>query len=253
MIAAAPSAGKVALVTGGSRGIGRGIALELMRRGAAVALTYRENDKLAAEVAAEGSASGARCAVFQMSVEDRASVREVVERVRAELGPVNVLVNNAAIAQEKSFETISDEDWDRVLAVNLRGPFACCQEVLPDMVGEGWGRIVNIVSIGGQWGGLNQVHYAAAKAGLINLTRSLARIYGAHGITVNAVAPGLVDTEMVSRELASKAGREKVQSIPLGRIATVEEVASVVAFLAGEEASYVTGQTLSVNGGMYFG
>ena len=121
------------------------------------------------------------------------------------------------------------------------------------MLKRGWGRIINITSIGGQWGGFNQVHYAAAKAGLINLTRSLSRIYSGQGITTNAVAPGLVHTEMSARELESEAGKEKVRSIPIGRIATIEEVAQVVVFLASDAASYITGQTINVNGGMYFG
>ena len=246
-------AGKVAFVTGGSRGIGRQVALELAERGAKVALTYRTNETLAREVVAEAREKGVACVAVQVAVEERSSIRRGIERARAELGPIAILVNNAAVAQEKLFETISDADWDHVLAVNLRGPFACCQEALPDMLRQAWGRIINMVSIGGQWGGLNQVHYAAAKAGLINLTRSLAKIYSAHGITANAVAPGLVRTEMSARELDSEAGREKVRNIPIGRVGTLEEVAQAVAFLASDEAAYITGQTLNVNGGMYFG
>jgi NAD(P)-dependent dehydrogenase (short-subunit alcohol dehydrogenase family) len=140
-----------------------------------------------------------------------------------------------------------------VLASNLRGPFACCQEVLPDMLERGWGRIINISSVGGQWGGTNQVHYACAKAGLNNLTRSLAKLYSARGVTTNTVSPGLVATGMIATELQTEAGREKVRNIPIGRIATPDEVAHVVAFLASDEASYITGQTVGVNGGMYLG
>ena len=162
------------------------------------------------------------------------------------------MVNNAAIAQEKPFDTITDADWDHMMAVNLRGPFMSCQEVLPGMVKRGFGRIISITSIGGQWGGFNQVHYASAKAGLIALTRSLARIYSAHGITTNAVAPGLVQTDMLARELDSEEGKAKVRNIPIGRMATMEEVASVGVFLASDDASYITGQTINVNGGMLF-
>ena len=169
------------------------------------------------------------------------------------LGSVDILVNNAAMAQEKPFETITDEDWSQMLAVNLQGPFICAQEVLPDMLAQNWGRIVNISSVGGQWGGFNQVHYAAAKAGLINFTRSLAKIYGGRGIVANAVSPGLVATRMAAAELTSEAGRQKVAQIPAGRTGTIDEVAAVVAFLASERASYVLGQTINVNGGQYFG
>src|SRR6185295_246459 len=164
-----------------------------------------------------------------------------------------VLVNNAAIAQEKPFLEISEDDWDRMFAVNLRGPFACAQEVLPDMLRQGWGRIVNISSIGGQWGGVLQVHYACAKAGLNNLTRSLAKLYSGQGVTTNTVAAGLVATSMIANELDTPAGREKVRAIPAGRIATPDEIAGIVAFLASDEAAYITGQTINANGGMYFG
>src|SRR5262249_26078633 len=135
---------------------------------------------------------------------------------------------------------------------NLRGPFTVCQETLPDMVTTGWGRIVNIVSIGGQWGGVRQVHYAASKAGLINFTQSLARLYSGKGITANAVSPGLVGTEMSAKELRSKAGKKKAAQIPVGRIARPQEIAAAVTFLCSEDAAYITGQTLNVNGGMYF-
>jgi acetoacetyl-CoA reductase/3-oxoacyl-[acyl-carrier protein] reductase len=160
------------------------------------------------------------------------------------------VVNNAALIQEKPFESITDADWDRMLAINLRGAFIVVQEILPAMVTKRWGRIINITSIGGQWGGMRQVHYAAAKAGLINLTHSLAKLYSSAGITANAVSPGLVATDMIRKELQSKAGKEKVQSIPVGRIAEASEIGAAVAYLASDEASYVTGHTLNVNGGL---
>ncbi|MFQ5740236.1 MAG: SDR family NAD(P)-dependent oxidoreductase [Acidobacteriota bacterium] len=243
---------RIALVTGGSRGVGAGIAQALARSGARVALTYQTGVAQAAQVVANIESMGFVARAIPMTVEDRGSVRGAVEEIGEVFGPVNILVNNAAVGQEKPFETITDADWDHVLAVNLRGPFSCCQEVLPGMLHQGWGRIINIASIGGQWGGFNQVHYAAAKAGLVNLTRSLAKIFSHRGITANAVSPGLVRTDMSAGELESEAGREKVRTIPIGRIATVEEVASVVRFLASEEAGYVTGQTINVNGGMLF-
>ncbi|MEW5801182.1 MAG: 3-oxoacyl-ACP reductase FabG [bacterium] len=254
---------RVALVAGGSRGIGRGIALALAESGLRVGLTYKTNRDLAEQVVtcingkcahqAAAVPLPLKAAAVPMDVENRSSIRKALTEVKRCLGPIDILVNNAAISQEKPFDSITDEDWDHMMAINLRGPFACCQEALPDMIRKGWGRIINISSIGGQWGGFNQVHYAAAKAGLINLTRSLARIYSACGITVNAVAPGLVDTDMAAAELHTPFGQEKVRNIPIGRISTVEEVAAAVVFLASEAAGSMSGQTLNVNGGMYFG
>lgn len=244
---------KVVLVTGGCRGIGKSITNAFAREGAVVALTYNSNQALAGQVVKDIIEQGGRAKAVQMKVENRDSVKHALEEIRNSFGPVNILVNNAAVAQEQPFNTITDSDWNYMMSVNLQGPFICCQEVLSDMLDQGWGRIINISSIGGQWGGYNQVHYAAAKAGLISLTRSLARIYSKAGITSNAVAPALVGTDMALNELNTEAGKEKVRNIPIGRIATVEEVADAVVFLASNSASYITGQTINVNGGMYFG
>lgn len=244
---------RVALVTGGSRGIGRAIAMALARDGITVALTYSVNKELADTVVKEIVSIGGAAAAYRMRVEEREGVRDVIGEIKSALGPVDILVNNAAVAQEKPFEEITDKDWDRVMGINLRGAFACAQEALPDMVRRGWGRVINITSIGGQWGGVNQVHYAVSKAGLIGLTKSLAKIYGRNGITANAVAPGLVHTDMTADELETPAGQEKVRNIPVGRIAACAEVADAVCFLASDRAGYITGQTINVNGGMYFG
>jgi acetoacetyl-CoA reductase/3-oxoacyl-[acyl-carrier protein] reductase len=241
---------RVALVTGGSRGIGRAIASTLASRGYAVAVTYATHEEDARNVAEE---SGGQAMAVRLVAEDRASISRAVGTVREALGPIDVLVNNAAIAQEKPFLELTDDDWDRMLAVNLRGPFACSQEVLPDMLERRWGRIINLSSVGGQWGGMNQVHYACAKAGLNNLTRSLAKLYSAQGVLTNTVAAGLVSTSMIANELETVAGQEKVRGIPVGRIATADEIARVVAFLASDDAGYITGQTINANGGMYFG
>ena len=245
--------GKVALVTGGSRGIGRAISLALAKAGALVALSYKNKRELAKIVERSINDTGGKALALKMVLEDRNSIINAVAEVKRRLGHIDILVNNAAISQEKPFDTITDTDWDYMLAVNLRGPFACCQSVLPDMIANGFGRIINITSIGGQWGGFNQVHYAAAKAGLISLTRSLSRIYSSAGITTNAVAPGLVASDMSANELNTDAGKDKVRNIPMGRIASAEEIASVVVFLSSDAASYITGQTINVNGGMYFG
>ncbi|KKW45518.1 MAG: 3-oxoacyl-(Acyl carrier protein) reductase [Parcubacteria group bacterium GW2011_GWB1_57_6] len=164
----------------------------------------------------------------------------------------DILVNNAGIADERPLESITDAQWDHLLAVNLRGPFIVVQEALPAMRAQKWGRIVNIVSIGGQWGGMRQVHYAAAKAGLINFTRSLAKLYSREGITSNAVSPGLVETDMSKKEMRSKAGKQKAAQIPIGRLTKPEEIAAAVMFLISDDAASITGQTLNVNGGMLF-
>lgn len=244
---------RMALVTGGSRGIGREIALTLGHQGFRVAMGYNAREDLALEVVKALRSAGCNALAIRMAVEDRANVRAALAQIHDQLGPVDVLVNNAAIAQEKPFETITDDDWDRMHAVNLRGPFICAQECLPPMIHKRWGRIINITSIGGQWGGFNQVHYAASKAGLINLTRSLAKLYSSNGITTNAVSIGFVQTDMTAAELSTKAGQDKLRAIPRGRIGTVQDIAGTVAFLASDQADYITGQTINVNGGMYFG
>jgi acetoacetyl-CoA reductase/3-oxoacyl-[acyl-carrier protein] reductase len=236
---------RVALVTGAGSGIGRATALALLEAGYRVACGYNGNRD-----GAEKVARGHDALAVKIDISSRASVSRAIAAVKKRLGGVDVLVNNAALVQEKPFDRISDADWDRMLAVNLRGAFITAQESLPHMLAEKWGRIINITSIGGQWGGMRQVHYAAAKAGLINLTHSLARLYSPHGITSNAVSPGLVGTEMIAKELKSKAGKQKAAQIPLGRIATPEEIAAGVVWLASDGAGYVTGQTLNINGGM---
>jgi acetoacetyl-CoA reductase/3-oxoacyl-[acyl-carrier protein] reductase len=247
------ASGRVALVTGGSRGIGRAIASALADRGHAVVLTYATREHDGRAVADAICARGGSAIAVRLIAEDRATIRAAIDRARQTFGPVSILVNNAAIAQEKPFAEITDEDWDRMFAVNLRGPFACAQEALPDMLRQRWGRIINISSVGGQWGGVLQVHYACAKAGLNNLTRSLAKLHSADAVTTNTVAAGLVQTTMIAAELETEAGRDKVRHIPMGRIATPEEIAAIVAFLASDDAGYITGQTINANGGMYFG
>lgn len=244
-----PPSDRIVFVTGASRGIGKAIARRFLRDGYPVAACYCSHPDGAYELAAEFPAA----LPLQVDTGNRQSIRRALRDCKGHFGgPVAVLVNNGAIAQEKPFLELTDEDWDRMLGINLRGPFALAQEVLPDMLGAGWGRIINLVSIGGQWGGMNQVHYAAAKAGLINLTRSLAKLYSRNGITSNAVSPGLVATDMTAAELASEAGRAKIDSIPSGRLGTTGEIAAAVTWLASDEAAYVTGQTLNLNGGMYF-
>jgi len=243
---------RVALVTGGSRGVGRGIAQTFARNGMRVVFTFNEKADAARAIVEGLEKEGHKAWAIHMAAEERSSVVEALELVRHRWGPVDILVNNAAIAQEKTFDSITDDDWDHMMAVNLRGPFICAQECLPDMIERGWGRIINIASIGGQWGGFNQVHYAASKAGLINFTRSLAKLYSGKGVTTNAVAIGLVKTDMSAAELATEVGQEKANAIPCGRLGTVQDIADAVVFLASDQADYITGQTINLNGGMYF-
>lgn len=239
-----------ALVTGGSRGIGREIALALGESGCRLTITYREREEAAAEVVDELVSRGVQATAVALDLAQPASVSECIEKARAELGAIQILINNAGMIQEKPFPELDLDDWDRMHAVNLRGPFLCSQKVLPEMTAAGWGRIVNLSSIGGQWGGTRQVHYAAAKAGLIGLTRSLAKLGAAYGVTANAIAPGLIETEMIQDELADEEGRAKLAAIPLGRVGRPREIGAAVAYLCSEDAGYVTGQTLNLNGGM---
>lgn len=244
---------RLALITGASRGIGREIALNLCRTGHRAIFTYETNADAAELAIEELHREGFSALALQMTVEDRHSVVSVLDEIRGQWGSIDILVNNAAISQEKAFATINDQDWDRMMAVNLRGPFICAQECLPHMIAKSWGRIINMTSIGGQWGGFNQVHYAASKAALINFTRSLAKLYSGSGVTTNAVAVGLVPTDMSAEELVTEAGRAKVEAIPCGRLGTVQDIANTVAFLASDRSEYITGQTINLNGGMYFG
>ena len=238
---------KVVFVTGGSGGIGESICLKLIKSGFYVAIGYKTNKKAANNLTKKNDAIA-----IQVNVSSRESIKKGIQSCKKFFGQnIDVLINNAAISQEKSFEKISDADWDNMLVSNLRSAFSFSQEVIPHMIKNKWGRIINVASISGQWGGRNQIHYAASKAGLINLTTSLAKLYSKNGITINAVSPGLVKTEMIANELKTTSGKNKIKQIPIGRIASTDEVANVVNFLSSNEASYITGQTINVNGGMY--
>lgn len=243
--------GRVALVTGASRGIGEAVALALAVAGADVAVSYREREAAAADVVRRIEGLGRRALAVRADVTIREQVRAMIAHTIETMGAIDILVNNAGLLQQKPFTDITDEDWDRVLAVNLKGVFLCSQEALPAMRSRGSGRIVNMASSGGQLGGPLAPHYAASKAGVISLTRSLARL-AAPDVAVNCIAPGLIDTEMTHAEIASEAGAEKLRQIPLGRVGDAEEVAASVVFLAAS-APYVTGQTINVNGGLYLG
>lgn len=245
---------KTAIITGGGRGIGRAITLALAQRRTDVVLTYLTRRDSCEQTAADVRAVGCEALVVQADVTQRESVRQLISTVTEKFGRIDVLVNNAGILQQKPFNTITDEDWDTMLATNLKGVFLCSQEVMPVMVRQGGGSIINISSSGGQLGGMLAVHYAVSKAGVISLTRSLARVGAPDGIRVNCVTPGLIETEMSQKEIHSEVGQQKIsQQIPLRRAGQVEEVATAVVFLASDEASYITGQSLNVNGGLYMG
>lgn len=244
---------KIAIVTGGGRGIGRAITLALAQRKIDVVVTYLTQHDACEQTAADVRALGCAALVVQADVTQRASVRQLISTVTEKFGRIDVLVNNAGILQQKPFNTITDEDWDTMLATNLKGVFVCSQEVMPVIVRQGGGgSIVNISSSGGQLGGMLAVHYAVSKAGVISMTRSLARVGAPDGIRVNCVTPGLIETEMSQKEIHSEVGQQKIsREIPLRRAGLVEEVASAVVFLASDEAAYITGQSINVNGGLY--
>jgi len=242
---------RLVFITGGSRGIGARMVKTMHEAGYLVAFTYVSQHLYAEQLVHECGGRPLAICMDQGSVDQ---IKPALEKARLHFGTsISILINNAAIGDEKPFIKITEADFDRMMAVNLKGPFILCQEVVEDMRRQSWGRIINITSIGGQWGGFNQVHYAATKAGLINLTRSLAKIYSRDGIVSTAVAIGLVKTDMTANELQTLEGQEKVRNIPAGRLATTVEIAATVEYLCSDAAAYLCGQTLNINGGMYFG
>ena len=240
--------GRVALVTGASRGIGRAIARGLAARGAIVVAAARGDN--AAAVTAEIVQDGGRAECVTLDVTDAAGVQTTVASILERLERIDILVNNAGITRDQLMLRMKRDDWDAVLSTNLTAAFSCTQAVLKSMVKQRAGRVINVTSVVGQSGNAGQANYAASKAGLIGFTKALALEVASRNITVNAVAPGLIDTDM-TRGLAGSAHDEWAERIPLKRLGTPEDVAAAVAFLASDEAAYITGHVLAVNGGIY--
>jgi 3-oxoacyl-[acyl-carrier protein] reductase len=244
-------AGRVALVTGASQGIGRACALALAEAGAAVAVAARNQEKLK-EVVREIEAASGKSAAFVMDVSDEEQIKSASKAVLAQFGKVDILVNNAGVTRDQLVMRMKRADWDAVINTNLTSAYLCIQQVIGSMLKQRWGRIINVTSVFGQTGQAGQANYASSKAGLIGLTMAMAREVASRNITCNAVAPGFIETAMTS-VLGDEFKQNAVKMIPLGRVGTPADVAHAVCFLASEGASYVTGHVLNVNGGMLMG
>ena len=243
--------GRVALVTGASQGIGHACALTLARHGASIAVAARNQQKLE-ELAAAITAAGGKAAAFPVDVSDEDQIKSAIKSAIAHFGKIDILVNNAGITRDQLVMRMKRADWDAVLTTNLTSAYLCIQNVIPSMLKQRWGRIINITSIFGQMGQAGQANYAASKAGLIGLTMAIAREVASRNITSNAIAPGFIETSMTAA-LSEEFKQSAVKQIPLGRVGTPEDIASAVTFLASDDASYITGHVLNVNGGMLMG
>ncbi len=241
--------GKAALVTGGSRGIGRAVSLALACQGAQVAVNYRSNEAAAKSVADEISAAGGRCETIRGDVAQAEDARRLVESTVAAFGRLDILVNNAGVTRDDLLLRMSEQQWDEVVNLNLRGAFLCTKAALRPMIRQRWGRIINISSVAGIIGNPGQANYAAAKAGIIGFTKAVAKEVASRSVTANVVAPGFVDTEM-TRDLTAAQKQAILGVVPLGRIAMPADVAPAVVFLSSEEAGYITGHVLTVDGGL---
>lgn len=244
--------GKTALVTGGSRGIGKAIVEALSGEGAQVVFTYNTMEEAAKRLVGELSGKGLEVHCQRMNVIYRDEVRSMLEEIKTTFGRLDILVNNAGINKPADFDRIDDEDWDKVLDINLKGPFICTQEAIPLLIKSGRASVINIGSVSGQYGGPRTAHYAASKAGLISLSQVIARFGANNNIRSNTVSAGLIASDMADEGLKSPAVKEALKKILLQRMGTMKEVADAVVFLASDESAYITAQTINVNGGIYF-
>lgn len=241
--------GQIAVVTGGSRGIGRAIALELAAHGASVAVNYNSSAGAANETVAMIEAAGGKAAAFQANVSQFDAAQQLIKSTEGAFGKVTILVNNAGITRDGLFMRMSEADWDDVLNTNLKGAFNCSKAVMKGMMRQRTGRIINLSSVVGIVGNAGQANYSASKAGLIGMTRSLAREVAPRGITVNAIAPGFIETDMTDA-IEESMKEAALAAVPMGRMGTPEEIAYMAAFLASDKAAYITGQVFTIDGGM---
>lgn len=241
---------QVALVTGGSRGIGKSVSMELASGGAYVLVNYRENSGAAERTVAEIEEAGGRARAVRFDVSDFAEVQSAVSGLSDEFGAIQILVNNAGITNDGLILRMEEEDWDRVSDINLKGTFNCTKAVCRGMFRKRYGRIVNVTSVASEVGNAGQSNYTASKAGVVGFTKSAAREFSSRGVTVNAVSPGFVETD-INRDLADEIKKKYLEAVPLGRFGSVEDISSAVCFLASSKAAYITGEVLKVNGGLY--
>ena len=241
--------GRIALVTGGSRGIGKAIALELAQRGAAVAVNFVKSSQATDEVVAAITSKGGQAVAIQADISDFSQAKDLIKSTIDSLGGLDILINNAGITRDKLIMMMSEDDWDIVQATNLKGTFNCTKAAIRQMMRKRYGRIINITSVSGQMGNAGQTNYSASKAGQIGFTKAIAREVAARKITVNAIAAGYIETDIWA-DVPEEARQMALSIIPLGRKGEPEEIAYAVAFLASEQAGYITGQVLGVDGGM---
>ena len=242
--------GKIALVTGGSRGIGKAIAKRLASEGATVVINYTQNDTAANETVKEIEDAGGQASISKFDVSDFNAVHEAVDKIIENYGALHILINNAGITQDTLLMRMKEEDWDNVMSINLKGIFNCTKAVTRNMLKQREGRIINLTSVVGEMGNAGQTNYAASKAGIIGFTKACAREMAPRGITVNAVSPGFIQTD-ITDELTEELKQDYISRIPMNRFGTTDDVAGAVAFLTSDEASYITGEVFRINGGIY--